>query len=254
MKIYTILLTGLCLIYFEACSLGKKPVKTSEVIEVDTNVLDWPGTYFGVLPCSGCEGIETELTLMKDGHFIMSKQKIGKEVTSDTVEGVFEWNENKTNISLGILIPGYSPTLFKVTKNAVVVLDDEGGEMTGNHATQYTLVKSGNPDIEDKRWQISELFGRPVEGKPDSDFIVFHSKDQKIIAKAHCNMLQFDYKILFQNQIRAVAGPSTKMACPDSMEENLIRAVSSSDKITLDNNKLMFWKANTMLAKCVPAP
>ena len=254
MKIYPILLSGLCLVMISACSVGKKQAVTTEKISDVTNTTDWPGTYFGVLPCSGCEGIETELTLMKDGHFIMSKQKIGREITSDTVEGIFEWNEARTNISLGILIPGYSPTLFKVGNNKVIVLNDEGQEMSTEQAKQYTLVKTGNPEIEDKRWQITELFGRPVQGNPETDFIVFHSKDQKIIAKAHCNMLQFGYKIIFQNQIRVVPGPSTKMACPDSVEDNLLRAVSSSDKITRDQNHLLFWKSNVVLAKCAYAP
>jgi hypothetical protein len=38
-----------------------------------------PGTYVGMLPCADCEGIETTLTLSKDGRFTLDQryQKAG---------------------------------------------------------------------------------------------------------------------------------------------------------------------------------
>ena len=42
------------------------------------NALDWVGTYQGVLPCHDCSGIDTELELTLDHHFVLKQKFLGK--------------------------------------------------------------------------------------------------------------------------------------------------------------------------------
>ena len=41
-------------------------------------LVDWVGSYSGMLPCEDCEGIQTTLTLNSDLTFIYTSQQIGK--------------------------------------------------------------------------------------------------------------------------------------------------------------------------------
>jgi uncharacterized lipoprotein NlpE involved in copper resistance len=51
------------------------------------NALDWPGVYKGVLPCADCEGIETRLSLQRDGDFERTTRYLGKADRVFTARG-----------------------------------------------------------------------------------------------------------------------------------------------------------------------
>ena len=70
----------------------------------------------------------------------------------------------------------------------------EGNIITGGLERNYILTKNGNPQVEGKKWILTELNGRMVEEKPEDQYIVFHSDKSRIEAKVGCNMLLYDYK------------------------------------------------------------
>jgi copper homeostasis protein (lipoprotein) len=104
------------------------------------NSLDWMGEYEGVLPCADCEGIVTTITLAEDGTFI-SKEEYKKEPNL-VVEhkGTFTWDDAGFVVTLEGEGKEYKRS-FKVVENAIVHLDNEGNEITGDLAQHYRLIK-----------------------------------------------------------------------------------------------------------------
>ena len=140
------------------------------------NSLDWQGTYSGVLPCADCEGIETELKLNNDQTYsLTSKYLDGENSGTDTLTGTFIWKGN--NVQLERKIKDIRPDVFKVEENQVKQLDLEGKEVTGELANASILKKNGNSEVEDKKWKLVELNGKPVSGTADTHYIIFHSKE-----------------------------------------------------------------------------
>src|SRR5690242_13746249 len=61
----------------------------------------WSGTYRGVLPCQGCEGTQTELTLNKNKTFDLITRKIGKgDLGVKAVSGSFSWSKEGNIVQL----------------------------------------------------------------------------------------------------------------------------------------------------------
>src|SRR5690606_26376732 len=110
-------------------------------------------------------------------------------------------------------------------------------------ALNYVLNKHGNPNIEDKRWELIELNGKPVQGKPETHYIIFRSKDGRIEAKANCNSMSWSYTIKNELQLKTEKGISTLMACPDNLEDELSGAISKADNLSTDGENLSLNKA-----------
>ncbi|MFN3300777.1 MAG: copper resistance protein NlpE N-terminal domain-containing protein [Sediminibacterium sp.] len=212
------------------------------------NSLDWQGTYFGVLPCASCPGIETELTLTNNQAFILTRKYIDKKEIF-TSKGTFIWNDN--SIKLIDSINKENPITFKVEEGRIRQLDVNGNIIEGALASSYLLTKSGNIEVEDKKWLIIELNGKPIPEKTVKPYLIFHSKKGFIEAKANCNSLSFKYSIRNQNQLIIQPGITTLMACPDNLEQELIKAISNSDKLSLSGTILSLNNAEQrMLIKC----
>jgi ecotin len=118
-------------------------------------------------------------------------------------------------------------------------------------SVKYTLVKiisqkksSGtkNTTIEDKRWRLIELNGKAIKGTADSHYLIFHTKDTKIEAKANCNVMHFGYQLKNETQLIVKPGISTKMACPDTIEQDFITALTGADNVTADGMYLSINK------------
>lgn len=118
---------------------------------------------------------------------------------------------------------------------------------------KFTLVKIisqktisttsiANKAIEDKRWKLIELNGQSIQGTKDSHYVIFHSKDAKIEAKANCNVLNFGYQLNNGVQLTVSQGISTKMACPDTLEDDFIAALTSADNVTTNGTNLSINK------------
>lgn len=103
--------------------------------------LDWPGTYFGVLPCASCEGIETWVTLNSDGTFELRSNYLGLNDARDEIfTGNFEWDATGSMIQLQGLI-GNAPGKYKVGENRIWHLDQDGNRIEGALEEFYILQK-----------------------------------------------------------------------------------------------------------------
>lgn len=226
------------------CSCGNNSARKSRVPDGHTSELslDWQGTYSGNLPCADCERIETELTLNHDRTFMLISNYIkGENSLSDTIEGNFSWQGN--NVLLEGIPENEGSSLFKVEENQVRWLNVKGKEITGNLASHYILTKNGNPLVEVKRWQLIELYGKPVEGTPETHYLIFDPEEGRASAKAGCNILMFSYKIKFEYRIEFTRGISTLMACPDDLEDQLLQVLDETDNLSTDGTYLSLNKA-----------
>lgn len=103
--------------------------------------VDWPGTYFGVIPCKSCEGIEFWVTLKSDGTFEMKTNYLGlNDAREEIFTGNLTWDVTGSKVNFEGLIGNY-PGKFKVGENQLWYLDKNGEMMEGELANRYILKK-----------------------------------------------------------------------------------------------------------------
>ncbi|MDF2156573.1 copper resistance protein NlpE [Algoriphagus sp. CAU 1675] len=153
-KIAAPLITA-CILILNACSppTSSEKQKSSigseqfpEVLEIplgdnSQNSLDWAGTYFAVLPCAHCEGIETWVTLNQDGTFELKTNYLGlNDALEEIYTGKFKWDETGSVVQFEGLI-GNAPGKYRVGENQIWHLDKEGNRIEGELAERYILKK-----------------------------------------------------------------------------------------------------------------
>ncbi len=221
---------------------------TSEV------ALDWHGTYSGNLPCADCDRIETELTLNEDRTYVLITTYFkGEDISADTISGSFTWKGS--NIRLEGIPDNERSPWYRVEEGQVRHLDMKGKVISGDLENYYILTKNGNPMVEDKRWQLAEIHGRPVEGTPETHFLIFNSGEGYATAKAGCNIMTYSYRIRDEYRISFGQGLSTLMACPDTLEDELAEVLAEADNLSTDGTYLSLNKARMApLARFVLVP
>ncbi len=144
-----ILLVGCGLLLFVGCGkkeCGKACKKTCCVKEQvvatahsSKNALDWNGAYSGVLPCADCSGIETKITLNANGTFEKIEKYVKKENKTVESKGTFSWDKTGSIITLkdekGVT------EHYKVGEGKLIMLNNEGKEVSGELANEYILSK-----------------------------------------------------------------------------------------------------------------
>lgn len=207
------------------------------------NSLDWQGTYSGILPCADCEGISTELSINDDLKYTLISHYLGKDkALSDTLTGDFSFEGNR--IRLGGIKESEGSSLYKIEENRIRHLDMEGNVIEGDLAEHYILNKNGNPQVEDKKWKLVEIYGKPVQESSDTHYLIFHSKEGRLEAKAGCNQLSLNYTIKNSLQLSIKEGLSTLMACEnDTIEKELLQVFQEADNLSTDEKSLSINKA-----------
>ncbi len=101
--------------------------------------LDWAGTYQGMMPCTDCEGINTEVTLNKDGTYTISTGYEGKKkIEHATNNGNFFWLDGS---SIKLEDASHKPLYYFIGENYIKQLDAEGKEIKGTMADKYILKR-----------------------------------------------------------------------------------------------------------------
>lgn len=224
-----------------SCGTTQTVAKNTTMGDTTQNSVDWAGTYYGVTPDENSKGTETELTLNNNSTYVLKTNKFGDVSTLKKNSGNFVWEGN--NIKLQGISESSTPAHFWVQENRILQLDNKGKVITGEKANQYALEKTGNLEVENKKWQLIELLGKPVSGTADSHYVIFNSEKGTINSKAGCNIMNFGYQI--RNQFRLVVKPgiSTQMACPDqNTEQEFAKAISTADNLSVNGENLTLNK------------
>ena len=213
-----------------------------------SNSLDYFGTYFGVLPCADCEGIETSLELTADKKYTLTTKYLGKEnAQANESKGTYSWNKEGNKVVLSG--KKNAPNSYFIGENYVIQLNIKGQEIKGNLADQYILQKltkilpttdsdsqlgdSKNSPMKKTKWKLIELNGKPIESsdKQSKVFFIQLNSENRYSAYAGCNNLMGGYELNEEIlKIKFSKGASTLMACPDMETEQLTTTVSKGIK------------------------
>jgi len=235
----SLVLTGVILAF--SC----KTVKTPSVPVGDNSMtsVDWPGTYFAMMPCADCEGIETTLTLNKDLTYSMTRNYLGKAgAKPDLSKGTFKWNTEGSRITLS----NQSPSDIQVGENQLFHLDMNGNRISGDMADKYRYQKL-DMGITEKYWKLTEIMGKPVvktEGMPKEPHMILKAADFRVSANGGCNTMNGAYTLMPMNRIRFSQMISTMMACPEmEVERQLAEVLGTADSYILQGDKLQLIRA-----------
>lgn len=176
--------------------------------------LDWAGTYSGILPCASCPGIETVVTLHADGSYRLAQLYLDEQPVPLKSGGRFEWNATGGMVTLDD--GSGEAQRYQVGENLLIRLDREGRRIEGPLAGHYVLHKHiHDPAIEDQRWQLVELRGRPIAAaKAKHAGLTLRADDAVVSGNASCNSFSGHYVITSGQRIRFDRNLAvTMMAC-----------------------------------------
>lgn len=124
------------------CQNNKKSANTEEKVSNKTtdlhnsqNTIDWEGTYFGVLPCASCPGINTLITLNTDGTYEKTIEYLESNDAPETTKGRFSWNKARQIITI-------EQNTYLVGENQLFYLDSNNKKIEGELAEDYILTKT----------------------------------------------------------------------------------------------------------------
>jgi copper homeostasis protein (lipoprotein) len=200
---------------------------------------DWPGTYYGVLPCADCPGIQTTLRLSKGGNFAMRSVYLDRSVKAVEHSGKFRWKGKDIIVLKG------EPQEYKVEANTLTQLDMNGMPVAGDSTGRFILRKS-NYILLDKYWKLVELNGNPVkwEDARKEPHLTFRIKDNGVSGSAGCNSVAGTYILSGGNHISFSHMIATRMACADmSVEQAFLEALEHADSYTIKGDELILNRA-----------
>ncbi|MBP6948742.1 MAG: copper resistance protein NlpE N-terminal domain-containing protein [Candidatus Pacebacteria bacterium] len=207
------------------------------------NSLDVDGVYSGTLPCASCSGIETTLELNK-GTYTLVEKYLKSDTLVSTTTGSFTWKD-KNVIQLTGIATGTRSVMYKVGENTITQLNMDGNMVTGETAPFYTLKKvvATGYFVEDKKWKMVELEGKPITGSVETYYIVLHSKEKRLETKAGCNQMGGMYT-LDGYRFKTSGVFSTMMACENMNDEQAFsKVLELADNISYSETNLSFNKA-----------
>ncbi len=120
--------------------LVQEPEFSSEFNDQHTakNSLDWVGEYQGTLPCADCEGIKTTIVLHQDETFSSKEHYLKEPVVEIENKGSFTWDETGFIVTLE---GDNFKRSYRVVERAIIHLDNNENEITGELAEYYRLAQ-----------------------------------------------------------------------------------------------------------------
>lgn len=133
-------------------------------------------------------------------------------------------------------------SIFTVALLAVSIVSCNSAKQS-NQSSETVSISDGNNEIENKKWTLTELYGKKVKGDATSHYLIFHSESNTVEAKAGCNQLTFGYKIKNGLSLEITPGISTMMACPDEIEDEFKKMMLEIDNVSVNEKTLTLNKA-----------
>jgi uncharacterized lipoprotein NlpE involved in copper resistance/heat shock protein HslJ len=185
------------------------------------NSLDWAAAYEGVLPCASCPGIETRLTLNRDGSYELLTRYIDRQPAPTAVRGQFSWQPSGNAISLDAKGGGQQ---FAVGEGRLSSLSLDGSPVALGGPNRVLSLLPGvagaalQPMLETHRWtlvsatdakgqRIDALF--PSPGRP----LVFGFANGRVDIEGGCNRMNSGFQVDAERQLKVGRFATTMMAC-----------------------------------------
>lgn len=206
--------------------------------------LDYPGTYYGTLPCADCDSLQTLIKLNDNLTYEIQRKYLGKDEKIFSSKGKFKWD--KAGRRIWLMEDNNPDTLiYLVGENTITQLDLAGKPITGGLADKYILRKTPQ-DITDKYWRLIELGGKPIDIKnPTTEpHIYLNSADNSLEGSGGCNTFSATFELIAGSRIKISGIISTKMRCEDiEIEKEFFNVLESADNYQLSPDMLILNKA-----------
>lgn len=153
-------------------SQGKETRASSETTDMHSsqNSIDWEGTYFGVLPCASCPGINTLITLNADLTYEKTVEYLESDDLPETTKGRFTWDKAGQIITIG-------ENAYLVEENQLSSLDNNNKKIEGELAENYTLTKTVlEPPLDANEGYTLQIF----TGSDDKSYNIIFDTNPKI--------------------------------------------------------------------------
>lgn len=235
----------LLLALFAMALAGCQPEKTTDlpaaphsgsdpapVIDMHTSriSLDWAGGYEGLLACSDCPGIHTQLTLEPDGGFEILTRRLVRGAEPSSARGQFEWEAGDNTITLDAAGGGRR---FAVGEGRLLLL--ETGQTQPAWGRADATLPQSSPAwrdtrleladmLEDHRWVLvdaTDAADQPIEALfPDAErSFAFDFAGSRLHVQGGCNGLRGSFRIGADDLLEVTGAMSTMMACPAPLME-----------------------------------
>lgn len=129
-------------VYMTCCPVFAETTTDIQGIHHEQASLDWPGLYFGFMPCADCKGMKTTLALNKNHTYVLSTQYVGKSIREFVEKGKFDWSDKKDTIVLTPRKGDATPQQYLVGEDKLTKLDENGNPFNGELAERYTLRRN----------------------------------------------------------------------------------------------------------------
>jgi len=216
-------------------SSSSAPMTAKPDLHTSQNSLDWAGAYEGVLPCADCPGIKTRLTLNKDGTYERKTQYLERQVTAETVSGVFKWQASGNAVTLD---ERGGRQQFAVGEGRLTLLYSNG-QSAGSPVPNSVLTLVPQESARTISPQTLERYQWTLESATDSQnrriamlppgndhAVLLNFSGSRLNIQGPCNRIIASYQINDGKQLIVRGGPaSTMMACDPALM-NADRALS----------------------------
>jgi heat shock protein HslJ len=109
-----------------------------------------------------------------------------------------------------------------------------------------TSTVVSNSDLRNKKWQLTQLNSKIIEGDANSYYIKFDSKEDQFSAKAGCNTLFGSFQLGENTKIAFSNVGATKMYCMNMEVENqFIQLLEKTTQIKINEQILIFSSDNS---------
>ena len=206
----------------------------------------WVGTYRGTLPCSDCQGVETELTLNPNQTYKLISRKLGKKGPAFVMGGKISWNKAGTMVTLDGMKDLSQPYVYSLNGLSLTQMDVNGSPYPGETAAKYVLQK-GEPSVQEKYWKLISLYGITVEKEKTwrkDPHIMLLADENRLNGSSHCNIISGNYALSEGGGIKFSEIVLTKTACEVmDLEVNLTKVLEIVDGYTISGDTLKLHKA-----------
>lgn len=210
------------------------------------------GTYYGILPHSEYDGIETVFTIKPDSAYILKRKYLGKSDEIFIETGTIKRKENSNKIALfeDSDPDQLSPKWMKFDDKIFQILDVNGNVIKGEMASKYTLNKSTMPLVEIK-WELNELYGKEVPMRTGSSYPYFMLEliDNTISGSGYCGGVSGKYKLTGDN-LMTISDPNitSRQNCRNSRSDaDFLRALKEVRSYKQQLGKLLLLDKNNRI-------
>jgi hypothetical protein len=104
--------------------------------------LDFHGVFYGYLPCNGCNGIKTTLSLKQNNNYLLVTQPAKDSSREFYEKGKYAWNEETHSLELTPRKDAAIRKFLIKDEGTIVQINADGTPMSEELEESYTLRRS----------------------------------------------------------------------------------------------------------------